>query len=582
MSKTPFSLLTETEKNAFINYINAHAEAPTERSAEYLLREWNTQKAHIFKLFGEQLILKTDVEFSQSDDAVALDISNGWNEMPENAYRFTESLWKFLSTQKNKIWEEYHTKDPSEISISYEAKIQPWYQIENLLSSMTLAENAVEEGFTIPMPKPDGSVREYRVQKGTKPLRVMRQLIKSYGEEAVGSMDDFNAFCVWHSQFLNTSSIKGKLCFSIHPLDYLTMSDNANDWTSCMSWREVGCYRSGTVEMMNSPYAVVVYLEASDRKYYMNPDFAWNSKKWRSLCLIAEPGIISVKSYPYYHKDITLFSVKYLANLDKENEYIEPVTFIPYRTEFINDAKIRINPHTYRMYNDFSSATHFIALKEEYNDNGTHNFTFCYSGKSECMTCGELFTSEDAQVFSCEENLSCMMCAGLDSDYVYCEDCSEIIHVDDAYWIDDTPYCYNCFSQIGFCDPFSEIYHYLDDGTDTVFTFGEHRIEVGLVYLPEFVRLHIKEEYKDDIWYQADKDYTTIDMTMLNERGLDEMAWYLRNHDYTECFEELKKFEEVKKVGQIPVLDKVLKRFSSGENLLTMTDVKSLLFYCRK
>ena len=103
MSKTPFSLLTETEKNAFISYINAHAEAPTERSAEYLLREWNTQKAHIFKLFGEQLILKTDVEFSQSDDAVALDISNGWNEMPENAYRFTESLWKFLSKQKNQI-----------------------------------------------------------------------------------------------------------------------------------------------------------------------------------------------------------------------------------------------------------------------------------------------------------------------------------------------------------------------------------------------------------------------------------------------------------------------------------------------
>jgi hypothetical protein len=412
-----------------------------------------------------------------------------------------------------------------------------------------LAKNAVQEEFTIPMPKPDGSVREYRVQVGTKPLRVMRQLIKAYGEEAVGSMDDFNAFCVWHSQFLNTSSIKGKLCFSIHPLDYLTMSDNANDWTSCMSWQEVGCYRAGTVEMMNSPYAVVVYLEASDRKYYMTSSFAWNSKKWRSLCLIAEPGVISVKSYPYYHKEITEFSVKYLADLDTENDYFAPAVFVPYRLESsIAEAELRINPHCFRMYNDFGSTTHFIALKKIYGE-GEHNFTFNYSGKSECMSCGELFDTDDHQMFTCEEQLSCMKCAGLNGDYVFCEECGEIIHVDDAYWIDDTPYCYTCFSEVGFCDPFTDENHYLDDGTDTVFTLGEHRVELGLVYLPDFVHLNIKEKYKNDIWNQADKEYTTIDAAMLNDRGISDMIWFLRDRAYINCAEELEKIEETRKVG---------------------------------
>ena len=548
--KTPFSLLTEDEKNAFIDYINACAEVPTSCSAEYLLREWNAQKAHIFKLFGEQLILKTDVEFSQSDDAIALDIDNDWREMPESAHRFTNCFFEFVSIQKDNLWKVYNdlqAKNPDTHVNFNDEEMHAWYQVEALLSSMTLAKNAVEEGFTIPMPKPDGSVRKYRVQKGTKPLRVIRQLIKSYGEDIM-SMDDFNAFCVWHSQFLNTSSLKGRLCFSIHPLDYLTMSDNANDWTSCMSWQDTGCYRSGTVEMMNSPYAVVVYLEASDRKYYMNSDFAWNSKKWRTLCLMAEPGVISVKSYPYYHKEINEFSVKYLANLDKENKYLDPVTFVPYRTEYINNAAIRISPHALRMYNDFSTTTHFIALKEEYS-NGEHVFSFNYSGKSECMTCGDLYTELDTLMFSCEENLSCMRCAGLDENYVYCEGCGEIRHVDDSYWIGDTPYCYDCFSQIGFVDPFFEENQYLEDGTDTVFTLGEHKIKLGMVYLPQFVSYNIKEECKNDIWNQADKEYTTIDATMLNAHGINDMIWFLKCHDHDECAEELEKIEKAKKVG---------------------------------
>lgn len=579
MSKTPFSLLTEDEKNAFIDYINAHAEAPTSCSAEYLLREWNAQKAHIFELFGEQLILKTDVEFSQSNDAIALDISQDWRQMPENAYRFTESLWGFLTKQKSKVWEEYHNrpfKDPEVYTRFEYEKMHPWYQVENLLSSETLAKNAVGEEFTIPMPKPDGSVREYRVQEGTKPLRVLRQLIKSYGEEAVGSMDDFNAFCVWHSQYLNTSSIKGKLCFSIHPLDYLTMSDNANDWTSCMSWQDTGCYRSGTVEMMNSPYAIVVYLEASDRKYYMTPNFAWNSKKWRTLCLITDPGVISVKSYPYYHKDITLFVVNYLTNLDKENNYIAPVSIHPYSDELINKAEIRIQPYTFRMYNDFSTTTHFIALKEKYNDGKRHVFTFNYSGKSECMSCGELYTADDRQMFSCEEQLSCMKCAGLNGDYVFCDSCGEIIHVDDACWIDDTPYCDECFDQVGFMDPFTDENHYLDDGTDTVFTFGTHRIELGSIYLPDFVHLNVREKYKNNILNQADKEYTTIDVSMLNDRGISDMIWFLRDRAYIDCAEELEKIEETKKVGQTPlpyseVLEKI--RFPNPQFIEKMANL---------
>ncbi len=120
--------------------------------------------------------------------------------------------------------------------------------------------------------------------------------------------------------------------------------------------------------------------------------------------------------------------------------------------------------------------------------------------------------------------------------------------------------------------------HYSEDGTDVVFTLGEHKIEIGTVYLARFVRFNIKEEYKDDIWYQADKDYTTIDITMLNENGLDEMFFFLKYNGYAEYAEELRKFMEVKKVGQAPILDKVLKRFCENHPLQLYVAPNNLIF----
>ena len=72
--------------------------------------------------------------------------------------------------------------------------------------------------------------------------------------------DEWEEIRLAHSQIFNTNKMTGTLCLSIHPLDYATASDNDNGWSSCMSWRDDGCYRMGTVEMMNSPMVICAYF----------------------------------------------------------------------------------------------------------------------------------------------------------------------------------------------------------------------------------------------------------------------------------------------------------------------------------
>ena len=76
-------------------------------------------------------------------------------------------------------------------------------------------------------------------------MRVLSKIATAY------NLPGFEDFRIAQSLVTNQANLKGYITLSIHPLDYMTMSDNNCGWDSCMSWQEEGCYRQGTVEMMN-------------------------------------------------------------------------------------------------------------------------------------------------------------------------------------------------------------------------------------------------------------------------------------------------------------------------------------------
>ena len=83
------------------------------------------------------------------------------------------------------------------------------------------------------------------------------------------------------SRFIQENKIEGYLYLSIHPLDFLTISENNEEWSSCHSLD--GDYRTGNLSYMVDQTTIVAYL-ADDKMEHLRclpSGMTWNSKKWR-------------------------------------------------------------------------------------------------------------------------------------------------------------------------------------------------------------------------------------------------------------------------------------------------------------
>ena len=303
-----------------------------------------------------------------------------------------------------------------------------------------------------------------KIQFGCKPVKMLGKIAEAF------DLDGFEEFRLAHSRVLNQAKTFGELCLSIHPMDYMTMSDNGCDWSSCMSWRECGCYRRGTVEMMTSPLMVVAYLKSSS-DFYFGPwnernKFSWNSKKWRTLLILDKDAIVSIKGYPYQSEELTSVAISWLAELCNTNgdynfnlsekpaktRYTGSVLETPkertliYNTEFITNS----------MYNDFGTCVHYVLTSQNYS-NYQHKVTN-YSGEAICVWCGdrEVTGSEN------EECLVCVNCGGSDG-YWECECGAEVSSEDDFIWVGGNRYCESCFGEFCFTEPLTGEYYEYDN-----------------------------------------------------------------------------------------------------------------------
>ena len=387
-----------------------------------------------------------------------------------------------------------------------------WYRCENMLCNEYLAANCIDEEFTIPLPKPDGTTRKYHVQKGSRPMRVLSQIMKAYHHDFEGYEKGFNDFSVWQSRMLNDKKLEGELCLSIHPLDYITMSENTCDWSSCMNWPEKGCYRSGTVEMMNSPMVIVAYLKSKDPLmldtgwiYNHNSghrtEMEWSSKKWRTLIIIHDTGLYSVKAYPYQHDKLTTCAMEWIASCIKDRKFNDPVEFEPYRSFTLEGMRIDgVSPRTHRMYNDFGSANHFAmfdipAIKNIYTKLEPLYININYSGASECMSCGELLKHDyDNNItFESEGQLCCDKCDPNSSyNETCCDCCGESFDADDGVWVQEYYVCPYCFENECFEDAWTHEYYFNEDCVDLYITDKNKNHHVGFVSI-----YNLKKWYKD-------------------------------------------------------------------------------------
>lgn len=109
----------------------------------------------------------------------------------------------------------------------------------------------------------------------------------------------------------------GKLCISIHPLDFLSSSENNYNWRSCHSLD--GDFAVGNLSYLQDGCTAICYLKGADNVKLPNfpATVPWNDKKWRMLVHISKNKdfIFAGRQYPFFSED-ALNKVKTLL-LDK-------------------------------------------------------------------------------------------------------------------------------------------------------------------------------------------------------------------------------------------------------------------------
>lgn len=412
-----------------------------------ILQPWARAKSeHLAQLFGGELILSKDISYSRSVENLRSDI-----EDMVDGY----SLFGRVRRNGHEFYDEYRQYMFYTARKEYPEDIYEY--LCKLINMDTLATN-IYDGPTFEIMGKNN--KPLKIQHGCKAVRVLGKLADLFG---IPGYEDFR---LCHSQIFNQKTLNGKLSISIHPMDFMTMSDNECEWESCMNWRSEGSYRQGSVEMMNSPIVVVAYLE-SEEPMKVCRDWYWNSKKWRQLILVDPAAILAIKSYPYINENLTTTVIEWIAELAKENlgwEYGPVSEFNPddYAVEDGHGNSFILSLETGSMYNDFGSAhSHFISVRNiDLSDRLCHGTLYLpYSGVSECMICGD--SDPDLEDDSC---LACKSC----QSYIQCELCDEACDPEDYYIVDETVLCEYCYeNRVRQCAVCEE--EHLEDNLDQIY-----------------------------------------------------------------------------------------------------------------
>lgn len=109
-----------------------------------------------------------------------------------------------------------------------------------------------------------------------------------------------------YSELIQQDKVSGTLCASIHPLDFLSASENNYRWRSCHALN--GDYANGNLSYMLDDCTIMFYIKGiEDSKLPRFPEnIPWNDKKWRMFAFIdqEERFFFAGRQYPFFSQEI--------------------------------------------------------------------------------------------------------------------------------------------------------------------------------------------------------------------------------------------------------------------------------------
>lgn len=548
-----FDLLTENDKDLIKQYIDWYGGdfsspiAPLER----VLREWNERKSeNLETLFGgESLILSRPYTYTMSKEGLYREYDRLYssNSGPLQTFR------KFI--------------------IGIPLSNPEMEQYREFLESLTTRDTLIESAYVGPsfiMKFGDGEL--WKIPRGIKLMKIFHKLCEKFSPIMLLPRDlgymvapsYYDEFREWHSRLFNQAYMDGELCISIHPLDFMTMSDNDNGWDSCMTWARSspGDYRAGTLECLNSPYIIIAYLHNPKHKMKLGGSWEWNSKRWRELFIVHEGVISEIKGYPYQDENLTnavLMWIKELASKNLQWEYDDKETNIKDVIDVDNENELLIDfEPTYFMYNDFGTLEKHRArlnmeklfqraeeihqrgyytrygswewncsvYKDRNNEKWQYTLSVPYGGTATCMCCGGWLDDE-------EERSSFVVC---DDCYpsTHCSCCGDRLEPGEIYWVDDCPLCEGCYDNNTAEDSLTGESHMADgcQFTNVYWKIGED--EYGRpVYYDDYISVYELED--SDAYFDIFK----------NEPRREKRDWFYYDYVTLDDVIDMDKFKRV-------------------------------------
>ena len=540
MEQTLFNHITKEEQEMMDwyrdNFSGAYASASEDKAElKEILQPWEDNKGDLFKLLGNNLIISKEVSYKKSNEELVENFEerlysydeNG-ERKPRNGKQFYDAFFEFQVKNFPYFFSPFDNDwEPTAPAKANEKNLQQIRDGLNKLMDLNTLVKGYYEGETFSIILPNG--KELKINNGCKAMRALSKIAAAY------DLPGFEDFRITQSLVTNQANLTGYITLSIHPLDYMTMSDNNCGWDSCMSWQEEGCYRQGTVEMMNSPYVVVAYLSSSNDMYI--GDYKWNSKKWRELFIVNKDLIMAIKDYPYHNQDLSLIVVDWLKELAEKNmNWHYPGGPFKYGEDKVStfrssgrDYQLRF--YTNMMYNDvFATDYHWLCISATLPEQCDIN----YSGATECVWCGitggDNFGSESQLVCNTHENS------------VYCAECGERINdVDEAYCVNGRYYCECCYNDIftacSECDD-----DIPDEDINRIVAFIESPTDKKTWYIVNYI-YNVCDDCLDDWFnrylisnkyymYDEDDNYFYVNLKDVKEEGLSDVLNYSMRYDY--------------------------------------------------
>lgn len=405
----------------FNRVINYSQDIPNPKTNE-LFQRWRDAKSHYFKMFNGKLIHEVGKVSFELELNSKVERYRGFQEWVEQFEDLTGDLTNFLAS----------------------------------ISTQEFYDNALEDSYTN---------YDLTIPKGSKIVKSFKYFISD--ERLLRDLQDKA------SEIIQENKVEGTLCFSIHPLDFLSLSENQFHWRSCHALD--GDYRCGNLSYMVDPHTIICYLKSDKDTVlpHFPKDVEWNNKKWRCLLFIDDPSMPEVifagRQYPFFSNGALNIIKQHLIPLfPPEPFWREPPRWTNWYGKSITsiaipntDETMALQPGLY-----YPIAHHIVQIKDWIEDaeNSRHYndllYSSCYEphyffnnfwnsavhfrigGAIKCLRCGEEEVSTNGT----------MMCPQCELDYgdannieyYYCDNCGCRHLAELTVWVDDDKYCPEC------------------------------------------------------------------------------------------------------------------------------------------